>query len=64
MSTEGNGYPLKYSYLENPMGYRSLVGHILWGRKELDMTERLTHTHTHTIYLLLPIILFPNLEAF
>ena len=48
MSTEGNGYPLKYSYLENPMGYRSLAGHILWGRKELDMTERLTHTHTHT----------------
>ena len=27
-------------------GQRSLVGYSKWGRKELDMTERLTHTHT------------------
>ena len=27
-------------------GHRSLVGYSKWGRKELDMTERLTHTHT------------------
>ena len=29
-------------------GQRSLVGYSPWGCKELDMTERLTHTHTHT----------------
>ena len=27
---------------------RSLAGYSPWGRKESDMTERLTHTHTHT----------------
>ena len=25
---------------------RSLVSYSLWSRKQLDMTERLTHTHT------------------
>ena len=40
---EGNGNPLQYSCLENPMN-RSLVGYSPWGRKELDMTERL-HFH-------------------
>ena len=25
-----------------------LLGHSLWGHKELDTTERLTHTQTHT----------------
>ena len=29
-------------------GQRSLVNCRPWGRKELDTTERLTHTHTHT----------------
>ena len=29
-------------------GERSLAGYSLWGCKELDTTERLTHTHTHT----------------
>ena len=29
-------------------GLRSLAGYSPWGRKELDTTERLTHTHTHT----------------
>ena len=24
------------------------MGYSSWGHKELDMTERLTHTHTHT----------------
>ena len=39
---EGNGNPLQYSCLENPMdGRRSLVGYSLWGRKESDMTEHL-----------------------
>ena len=37
---EGNGYPLQYPGLENSMDFKkSLVGHSLWGRKELDMTE-------------------------
>ena len=29
-------------------GQRKLMGYSPWGRKELDMTELLTHTHTHT----------------
>ena len=29
-------------------GQKSLEGHSLWGLKESDTTERLTHTHTHT----------------
>ena len=37
---EGNGKPLQYSCLENPMdGWRSLVGYSPWGRKESDRTE-------------------------
>ena len=32
-------------------GQRSLVGYTPWGHKELDMTERLTHTHTHRVPL-------------
>ena len=43
----GNGNPLQYSWLENPHGWRSLVGYSLWGHKESDMTEH-THTHIHT----------------
>ena len=35
----GNGNPLQYSCLGNPMVQRSLVGHPLWGRKESDTTE-------------------------
>ena len=35
---EGNGNPLQ----------RSLSSYSPWGRKKLDMTERLTHTHIHT----------------
>ena len=31
-----------HSYLENPHGQRSLVGYSPRGRKELDMTERLS----------------------
>ena len=30
-------------------GQRSLVGYSPWGRKELDTTEWLTHTHTHCV---------------
>ena len=42
---EGNGNPLEYPCLENPLRQRSLVGYSPWGRKEADMTERL-NTHT------------------
>ena len=41
---EGNGNPLQYSCLENPIGRRSLAGYSPWGRKELDTTEQL-HFH-------------------
>ena len=34
---EGNGKPLQYSCLENPM-----AGYSPWGHKEVDMTEQLT----------------------
>ena len=46
---EGNGYPLQYSCLENPMD-RSLEGYSPWGHKESDTTDRLSlsHTHIHT----------------
>ena len=37
-----HGNPLQYSCPENPHGQRSLVGYSLWGRKELNMTERLS----------------------
>ena len=36
---EGNGDPLQYSCLENPPGWRSLVGYSPWGHKDLDITE-------------------------
>ena len=42
----GNSYPLQYSGLENSMD-RGTAGCSSWSRKELDTTERLTHTH-HT----------------
>ena len=35
------------------LGQRSLVGYSPGGHKELDTTERLTHTHTHTYRALL-----------
>ena len=38
---EGNGYPLQYSFLENPRGQRSLAGSSPWGCKEFDTTQRL-----------------------
>ena len=39
----GNGNPLQYSCLKNPMG-RSLAGYSPQGRKESDTTERLINT--------------------
>ena len=38
----GHGNPLQYSGLENPHGQRSLAGYSPQGRKESDMTERLS----------------------
>ena len=38
----GKGYPLQYSFLENPHGQRSLTGYSPWGHKESDTTERLS----------------------
>ena len=46
---EGNGNPHQYSCLENPHGQSSLVGYSPWSCKESDMTEWLTHTHTHPV---------------
>ena len=39
---EGNGNPLQYSCLENPMNGGTWLGYSPWGRKESDMTERLS----------------------
>ena len=38
---EGNGTPLQYSCLENPMDGGALEGTVHRGRKESDTTERL-----------------------
>ena len=46
---EGNGNPLQYSYLENPMDGGTWLGYSPWGCKELDTTERL-HSLTHSGY--------------
>ena len=46
----GNGNPLQYSCLENPMdreAWQATVRLPLWGSKELDMPEQL-HSLTHT----------------
>ena len=41
-----HGNPLQYSCLESPHGQRSLAGYSPWVRKELDMTEQLSHSTT------------------
>ena len=48
---EGNGNPLQYSCLENPVEGRSLVGYSPWGRKESDTTEWL-HIHVQKMWWL------------
>ena len=50
---EENGNPLQYSCLENPHGWRRLVGYSPRGRKESDTTERLHFSlffHFHCWY--------------
>ena len=46
---EGNGNPLQYSCLENPMDGGACAGYCPWGRKESDTTERL-HFHFHMYF--------------
>ena len=46
----GNGYPLKYSCLENSMEKRSLAGYNPWCRRESDMTKQLTLHFQKAIY--------------
>ena len=43
----GHGNPLQCSCLENPHGWRSLVGYSPWGHKESDTTE-----HTDSVCLI------------
>ena len=51
---EGNGKPLQYSCLENPMDRGAWQATVHGVTKELDTTEWLsghTHTHTHILYM-------------
>ena len=60
----GHGNPLQYSCLENPRGQRSLEGYSPWGRKEMDMTERLSTVQHIPLYKFtttyLSLLLFMN----
>ena len=64
----GHSNPLQYSCLENLHGQRSLVGYHPWGRKESDMTERLSTAQHISFYpqkcLNLPLIFKNNLLKF
>ena len=44
----GNGNPLQYSCLENPMDRGAWWAMVHGVEKEVDTTEQLTHTHTPT----------------
>ena len=58
----GNGNPLKYACLENPMGrgtWRATV-HGVGVAKELDTTE---HTHTHIDYEYIYLIVYPRASS-
>ena len=44
----GNGYTLQYSCLENSMDREAWWAYSPWGLKDLDTTERDSHTHTYT----------------
>ena len=48
-SGEGNGNPPPILLLGKSHGRRSLLGFILWGRKESDMTEKLHFTSYSSI---------------
>ena len=50
---KGNGNPLQYSCLENPMdGQRNLAGNSQWSCKESDMPKHAYHTRTHLVLIL------------
>ena len=46
---EGNGNPLQYSCLENPMDRGAWWATVHGVAKELDTTERLKHTHNKLV---------------
>ena len=54
------GNPHQYSCLENPHAQRSLVGYSLWGRRELDMTEQLSHPFTY-FFIMIVVNYFLNI---
>ena len=45
---EGNGNPLQYSCLENPLDRESLAGYNPWGGKQSDTTKH-ARLHTHIL---------------
>ena len=48
---EGNGNPLQYSCLENPMNTGAWQATVLSDRKESDMTERLSSSRYRNVFL-------------
>ena len=46
---EGNGNPLQYSCLENSVDKGAWWAIVHGAAKETDLTERLTHAHTHPV---------------
>ena len=48
---EGNGSPLQYSCLENPMDRGALAGYSPRGRKALDTPERLTNREAGGVHI-------------
>ena len=48
-SGAGNGNPLQYACLGNPMNRGALVGYSPCDYKELDTTEQLTHTRLGSV---------------
>ena len=51
---EGNGNPLQYSYLGNPMDRGAWQGTVHWGCQESDTTEQLTLSLSFTYGFLVP----------
>ena len=60
---EGNGYPLQYSCLENPIDRGAWRAISPWGPKKWDMTEQ--HFHFHIVTLVLFCVVgFSNFELY
>ena len=60
---EGNDLPTPVLLPREFHGQRSLEGYSLWGCKESDITEQLTHTH-HTYKYIFPDSLFCFIDLF